>query len=140
MKLDNRGWGLAELLVWCGVLLIFLLIAVFFIIQLSKSLGEAFKDSLKEDKTTISIEENVENASLKYMKDNYKDIGSGTITITIDNLKNGKYLNEKDITYNGAVCNGYALITKKDNKLNSDAYIRCGEYMTVGFQEWRIGA
>ena len=70
MKLDNRGWGLTELLVWCGVLLIFLLIAVFFIVQLSKSLGEAFKDSLKDDKTTISIEETVEKASLNYMKDN----------------------------------------------------------------------
>lgn len=140
MKLDNRGWGLAELLVWCGVLLIFLLIAVFFIIQLSKSLGSVFKATLAENKTTITIEDNVEKASLNYTKDNYNQVGSGTITITIDNLKKGNYLSDKDITYNNIVCDGYALITNKNNKINSDAYIKCGDYMTTGFQDWRIGA
>lgn len=39
MKLNNRGWGLAEMLFFCAIILIALLIAAFLIYSFYKQLG-----------------------------------------------------------------------------------------------------
>lgn len=39
MKLNNRGWGLVEMLFFCALILIALLIAAFLIYSLYKQLG-----------------------------------------------------------------------------------------------------
>lgn len=141
MKLNNRGWGLGQMLVCCGILLFVLLVAVIMIRQLYNSLGYNFKDSLTNISTSSEVENIIENASLKYIADYYKkEIGTGTITITVDNLKKDKYLTNSDINVNGSNCDGYSLVTKDSEGIKADAYITCDGYTTNGFQKWRLGA
>lgn len=142
MKLDNRGWGFGQMLVCCGILLFVLLVAIIMIRQLYYSLGDDFKNSLIDFTTVDEVETTLENVSLKYMSEYYKqDVGTGTITITVDNLRKNKYITNSDISINGNLCDGYILVNKdSNNKLKSDAYITCDGYTTSGFQQWRLGA
>ena len=144
MKLNNQGFSLTQMLLCCGILLFFLLVTIFMIRQLTDSFGDAFKNSLVDPATASDIENRIEEASLKYISEFYKqDIGTGTITITVENLKKNKYLDNSDLYLNkkGNICDGYALVFKDNTgKIETDAYIKCGEYVTDGFQSWRLGA
>ncbi len=145
MKLNNHGWGLREMLLYCGILLLFLCIAVFFIIQASKGLediGESNNAIVEEEVSYSEIEENVKDASLLYVDAYYEEgIKTGTITITTDNLKKFNMLSIDDLIPVGEKnsCNGYSLVKNEDNSLVVSAYIKCSNYETNGYQSWRLG-
>lgn len=126
----------------CAILLIALFLAVFFSMQLMEEFGESFKESITGKVTYATIERNVTNGALSYMEEYYKDeLGNGTITILTDNLVRYDILKESDlVTTEKDICRGYALV-KKNNKEDIDvsAYIKCNDYITKDFQEWRMG-
>ena len=142
MKLNNRGWGLNQMLILCAILLMFLMVAVFFIVQLSDSLGDVFQESIVGGLSYTTVEENIEYATEDYMEKYYEyEIGTGTITVTVDNLL--KYDMIKDINLKPGEeadsCTGYSLVEKKKEKLIINAYIKCSDYETDGYQAWRLG-
>lgn len=142
MKLNNHGWGLNEMLIYCGILLFFLMVAIFFIVQLSNSLGDTFKSSVSGDITYSMVEENIKSATSSYIEKYYKeDIGTGTITVSVDNLLKYDMLSESSIkpTDEKNACKGYALVKKENNELIIDSYIKCDNYETDNYQAWRIG-
>lgn len=142
MKLNNHGWGLNQMLVLCAVLLFFLMIAVFFIIQLSNSLGDVLRDSMVGKVTYAMVEETVENAAKDYIDTYYKEeIGTGTITVTVDNLLKYEMITENDLKPSDETnsCTGYALVKKENGELNVDSYIKCSNYETNNYQAWRLG-
>lgn len=142
MKLNNRGWGLNEMLIYCGILLFFLMIAIFFIIQLSNSLGDKFKSSITGGITYSMVESNVENAAASYIEKYYnEEIGTGTITITVDNLLKYDMLSETSLKpmYENNACNGYALVNKEKDELIIRSYIKCSNYESDDYESWRIG-
>lgn len=141
MKLNNHGWGLRQMLIYCAIIFIAFLFAIYYVSSLTKDLGDAFKNSISDTITYTSIEENMENAAHTYMDKYYKnEIGSGTITITTDNLITHDILNENDfVTSNKDTCNGYVLVKKELNELQYKAYITCSNYETENYQSWRIG-
>lgn len=142
MKLDNKGWGLTQMLVCCGILVLFLVISIVMINRLmnpkAKNLSKNIAYSLKNS----DIENNVEKASLRYFNDYYKqNINWENITITIENLKYRNYLTENDLKTENTKCGGYALIMKNEQeKITAKAYIDCKNYVTTGYQIWRLGA
>ncbi len=142
MKLNNYGWGLNQMLIYCGILLFFLVIAVFFIVQLSNSLGDAIKSSFSENITYQTVEQNIENATYSYMEKYYQEeIGTGTITVTAQNLIKYNILTEELLkpTEEKVSCNGYALVKKENDVLVVSPYINCNNYTTEGYQSWRLG-
>lgn len=142
MKLDNHGWGLNQMLVWCAVLLFFLFIAIFCIVQLSNGLGDTIKNSVTNDVTYSMVEENIENASYLYMEKYYQeDLGTGTITITTDNLLKYNMIQSYALkpTDEDNACKGYSLVKKENDDFVISAYISCSKYETTGYQSWRLG-
>jgi len=142
MKLNNHGWGLNEMLIYCGILLFFLMIAIFFIIQLSNSLGDTFKNSITGGITYSMVEENVCNATFGYIEKYYnEEIGTGTITVSVDNLLKYDMLSKASLKPmdEDNYCNGYALVKNLNDELVIDSYIKCDNYETDNYQAWRIG-
>lgn len=138
MKLNNHGWGLNEMLIYCAILLFFLILAIFSIVQLSKSLG----DSLFSDLTYSMVEDNVKEATLLYIEEYYEyEIGAGTITVTTDNLLKYGVIEKSKLkpSEEKESCKGYALVKKQNNELDITSYIKCNKYVTSGYQSWRLG-
>ena len=142
VKLDNHGWGLNQMLIWCAILFFFLFLAIFSIIQLSKGLGDSLKESITDKITYSMVEENVENATYMYMEKYYQEeIGSGTITVTTDNLIKYDMIHNSSLkpTDENTACRGYALVKKENGSLDISSYISCSDYETKGYQSWRLG-
>lgn len=113
MKLNKKGWGLNTLLIIGSCLLIFLLIAAYYIYALYSSLGISNGNIYKE------LEARLELAAENYdSKEN----------ISLEKLRELGYIKElKD--NNNDDCNGYVIYNKKEYK----AYIDCKYYTTKGY-------
>ena len=133
---NKNGWGFSSYIIGSSILLIALLVATFLVIRLYSSLrginGNSYED----------IERILENASLSYINDYYqKEINTGVVTISSTKLLKKELIKASDLieTENADKCIGYSLIRKNENnELTSNAYIKCSDYETKGFQGWRI--
>ncbi len=125
--MNNKGWGLSDMLVLCAILVFALLVAVIVYYN-------TFGDSFIEDKPTISasdyagLELKAENAAYSYVNDNSLTT-EDTIKVSISKLIDEGYL-EKLNDSNNVRCTGYVLYDGKDY----NAYIKCGSnYKTSGY-------
>lgn len=126
MKLDNRGWGLKEMIFLSCGLLIALLVSLFFISKLFKSL-----DYKGESYSYFNLETDLENAAIRYKNDNDLII-NGSYKISYSTLKSEGYAKPlKD--ENGDPCGGYVIISNNNGLLNYEAYISCNDYVTEGY-------
>lgn len=142
MKLNNHGWSLQQMILCCAVIMIAFFFVIFFSQQLMNQFGETFKESVTGKVTYATIERNLEEGARTYINEYYEEeIGRGTITVLKENLIEYAILKENDfITAEQDVCDGYALIRKNNNDtLRIEPYIKCQNYITEDFQEWRIG-
>lgn len=145
MKLNNKGWGLSDMIICSAILIIALFFIVFYAFQFTKEkkveTTKPTSDPVQETITYPTIENSIREASLNYMdKYYYDDIGSGVITIPVSNLLYNHLLEESDlITSDKDTCDGYALVYKKNQDYEVEAYIKCAHYTTKEFQDWRIG-
>ena len=142
MKLNKHGLGLKYLILYSAIFIIAILFIVFFSKQASEGLGDVFKSSIKGNVTYATIENNISEAALSYMKKYYKEeVGLGTITVTTDNLLKYQMINEIDlVTSENDNCKGYVLVKKNgDETLSTESYIQCKNYETKNYQSWRIG-
>lgn len=142
MKLNNHGWGLKQMIVYSAILLMALFITVFFSMQLTAAFNEPFQKSTLRNVTYSMIEENIVMATSSYMEKYYdSEIGSGTITVKTDNLILYGVLKEEDlVTSTKDICKGYSLVRKNiESGLKIDAYIKCSNYETSNYQNWRMG-
>lgn len=141
MKLNNHGWGLNEMLILMAVLLSFLLVAIFFVIQLSNALGDTFQ-TMHGKVTYTDVEDTIKAAATSYINEFYEyEIGSGTITVTTENLIKYEILDASKLkpTDEKSSCKGYVLVSKDKEALLFAPYITCDNYETKGYQSWRLG-
>ena len=124
--LNKHGWGIKEMLVLSGILVLFLIIAIYYIYTLysdfDKELGNNYYVSMEEDlKSRASI----------YLDDYYEnELTSKDIVISRNVLK----MYDLDMTLkdkNGNLCSGYVVANKDRIK----AYISCEEYVTSGYEK-----
>ena len=146
MKLNNNGWGLSEMIVFSAILIIALFFVVFYSFQFKKEdtiepTKQTTNESIQESITYPTIENKIREATRTYMQKYYDGIISGEITIPTSNLIYNHLLEENDLkTSDKDTCDGYALVYKKENQdYEIEAYIKCNNYKTNEFQDWRIG-
>lgn len=141
MKLNNHGLGLKYLILYSVIIIMAIFFIVVFSRQASDGFGDIFKESLKGNVTYTTIETNMSEKTLAYMKKYYKEeVGLGTITVTTDNLLKYQMLNEIDlITSEKDTCQGYALVKKNNGTLQAESFIKCNHYETKNYQSWRMG-
>lgn len=133
MNLNNHGWSLKEMIIYCGIMLAFLLVAIFFIIRLYSGLNS----SGVTDKSPIvsysysEIEAFVLEAGLDYYNE-YYDKAENTV-ITTAKLKKHGYLSSDKLKAEGETksCSGYVEVIEG----SAQSYIKCGAYMTMGYEE-----
>lgn len=132
IMLNKHGWGLKEMLVLSGILLLFLIIAIYYISTLYQDLDlEATSDYYYD------LEQDLENSVSVYLRDYYDgNLGADEITITRSTLR--AYDLDVDLEdQNHHVCSGYAVASKTHGVETIEAYISCPNYTTNGYESWR---
>lgn len=115
-----------------GILLVFLVIAIYYIISLYNN----FDEEVQVTDYTL-LEERLEKQALIYLNDYYDEILTNEdITITRSILKsyNLDIILEDN---NGNSCSGYVMAHKTYGEIYTTAYISCDNYVTEGYEEWR---
>lgn len=147
MKLDNRGWGLREMLIYSSILLIFLLIAAFRIstlyndVESTKHDDEIEETDLKDNKDVYDLqyyydyEDEMVEATRTYLSN--PDYNAPHISdelklnlLTLIDLDLINRLYDKNST---ASCEGYIMVTLVDGKQAIQPYLLCRDYVTKGY-------
>lgn len=131
MKLNNRGWGLREMLVLSAILIFFFCVAIYFIYLFYSSFSNSFNNEEKEIDMTIyeTYEQILYDAGENYLEniDDFKDS-----IINMSTLINEGYMKEIYDPETENECNGYIKVLDVENK-EMDEYIKCDNYETVGY-------
>ena len=158
MKLDNRGWGLREMLIYSSILLIFLLIAAFRISALyddvknnsTHSDSSSSQSSLNNNSDNNDDKENSnvkDKYDLQYYYDYEDDMVEATqeylhlydVLITSDTKLDIATLIDLDLLDklydkgSTARCEGYVLITIENSRYAIKPYLACLDYITKGY-------
>lgn len=135
MKLNNRGWGIKEMLLLSAVLIFFFGVAIYFIYMLYSSLDLGLNDDSNyiEIRQYEAIEEKIEEDALDYLlnEDYYVNVGD---KILLNELIKEGYI---DFIYDpntDGLCEGYVVVKSIENSV-VDAFIKCDEYETNGYEE-----
>lgn len=132
MQLNKNGWGLREMIVLSGFLLLFLIVAIYYIFELYNSF-----DKEVTVKTYYDMEEKLEEQARIYLNDYYEaNLTSEEITISRNVLRNYN-LDVNLVDNDGNACSGYVVAYKTKGVTYVDAYIKCNDYTTQGYEDWR---
>ena len=160
--MNNKGWGLAEMLILCSVLVIALLLASFYIRSLGRTINGKIEhnntvnaeQSNKED-NTLDTEENSTNSnnnevytrienkmellSQRYIYDMYSnEVDETTIIVDMKHLLEQDFEKELENMIDNYSCKGYSKVYKVETIIYYDAYIDCDEYTTKGFEDFYV--
>lgn len=160
--MNNKGWGLAEMLILCSILIISLLMTSFYIRSLGKTISgqkehnntinveHTNKDEIvsennqnntnsNNDIIYINIENKIELLSQRYIYNMYNNqIDETTIIVDMKHLLEQDYEKELKNLIDTYSCNGYSKVYKADEIIYYDSYINCDEYTTIGFEEFYV--
>ena len=130
--LNKHGWGLNEMLVISDILILFLIIAIYYIFTLYQEMGREVTTTHYHD-----LENDLEDSARVYVEDYYDGtLNSDGITITRSILR----LYDLDVTLrddDGNVCSGYVIASRTQGEDYYQAYISCPNYTTDSYEDWR---
>lgn len=128
IRLNKNGWGLMQMLLISGILLILLLFAAYYIYVFYTKL-DVFSGS-----QYATLESKLQVAAIKYVLDNDKEDNLQSVSYEL--LEKSGYIS--NFTDNNDVsCNGYVIIGDNDYK----TFIKCENYKTNGYKdtyEWKV--
>jgi len=161
--MNNKGWGLQAMILWCAVLGILLIVAT---VTINSSINNLYngngkysngssvikKEEVEEDKETEKEEPKEEekddkdyldyldimvDASKKYIEKNYKDdyANADHLKLSTKMLINNDYMERiVDPNNSSLECVGYIAVENVNNELIYEPYLKCGDnYETEGF-------
>ena len=126
---NKNGWGLNEMLVFCAIIIAFLILTVILINQLYSGLEKNEKQEEKTNYTYKEVEENLKLAAKNY----YKKHKDEEIEIVLsEDLLLEKYITEEQLTPTKEQfpCAGYVEI---EDVVKYNSYISCDNYETEGY-------
>ncbi|MBQ7137318.1 MAG: hypothetical protein IJO43_05015 [Bacilli bacterium] len=154
--MNNKGWGLAEMLILCSILVVSLLLASFYI----RSLGRSIKGQNEHNNTTVNVEHSnkeenntnsnnnevytrienkIELLSQRYIYNMYNNqIDETTIIVDMQHLLEQDNEKELDDMVDNYSCKGYSKVYKVETIIYYDSYIDCDEYTTTGFESFYV--
>ena len=143
MGLNNKGWGLSELLIGIAIIIAFLLIAVFFSLRLNSMLNDISNNDNNKDKTYVDDSYYVNKisdmviATDNYLKDNNLELEIGSyIKVDLASLIQLNYIKEDIKDYKSNIpCKGYTMSTKDSNGIvDIKGFLSCDNYVTKGYE------
>ena len=163
MKLGNRGWTVQKLVIYGSIIVLFLLISIFYINRLSGEFGNTFNNNRPNNNnnnqninnngnhggsepnpirpTYEEMKNTLNNAARRYIEKYYDgDIGIDTIVINIANLVREGFAEQPKDTKDNQNCRGYVLVRNNAaGIMEANTFLRCSNYISEGYQGWRIG-
>lgn len=157
--MDNKGWGLSEMLFCLCILAIAFSVAIVMINRnindFNENIGGNNKEEneklpnkddnkeeqpvIKEYKTYTEIENAMINSAKQYQEKNYGEtlLEGDKISVTVKSLVNNNYLTKITDPNNETIeCSGYVTFIKENNKIEYNAYLKCKDkYVTEGYLE-----
>ena len=128
--LNKHGWSLREMLILSGILIVFLFIAIYYILIMYKDLDLNITNNYYDN-----LESRLEENATVYLEDYYEgDLSSEGFKITRGMLRSYDLdieLRDKD----GHVCAGYVVARRTHGEDDIKAYISCPDYTTEGFED-----
>lgn len=124
---NKNGWGLNEMIIFCAIIVGFLILVVILVNNLYKGLQNDTSVPTKKSYTYSEVENNLKNAAKKY-HNLYEDIE----LIEANDLLIENLINDDKLTPLGekSPCDGYVIV-ETANVLKS--YISCEKYETKGY-------
>lgn len=160
MKLNNKGFGMKESLIYLCVLLLILLVASCSVSSFYDTLEETRNDDYQdsylfdvnedEDDSDVVIDDEesfivvdydyyrakedvLASSAIRYARD--KGMIDVSNTIYMDELVKTGYMDNKIVDYvSGKTCTGYANVSYVDGVYDADGYLLCTNYKTEGFR------
>jgi len=157
MKLNNKGWGMREMIIYMCILAFLLLLAAYMINSLYNNVSTNYNNNNvvtestntlieKEDNNTQPVTENtinydyyhnletkLYNATLNYLNDYQTDLEHDILNITSDDLIGLNYIEELYNDNSSSKCSGFSNVYKENDEYVIKSYINCGEYVTEGY-------
>ena len=130
--MNNGGWGLRIMLVFCAIISLFFLFSTNVV---GKALDQFIsKKEIKEEITYFDLEFKMKNSAKKYIKNTYTDIENDTkIPVKLSTLINYYYLAPIKDIYTEEACNGYVMYIKEEDDIKYKPYLKCSGYKTNGY-------
>lgn len=134
--MDNKGWGLREMIGLCAILIGALLIVVILVVTNFFGLLEPKNingSQIDQTRTYNSMELQIIDASKKYIKklDSNEPLDDYPLYISVKFLQDEKLLdNLYDIKDDGIECSGYIKISKMED-FRYEPYMKCGKNYTT---------
>lgn len=144
--LNNKGWGLRMMIILTCVIIVFLLIASYFVVSLYGELNDninAVNNSVNKEVTLTEQQKNyyvqnetlLNNSAIYYINTSSFDIREVTYKIKLSELVNlGQIKNIYDVVDN-SLCEGYTLINYEVDHYVGTSYIKCKNYTTEGYED-----
>ena len=138
MKLNNKGWGLPELLIGIAIIITFLLIAVFYSLRLNRYLQNGLNNNVQEEINEdyyILKTNDIMDAAYRYINEENVVLERGVNTrISLTTLINKGYIGKIYDSKSKNACIGYAIATEDVSKITDlKAYIKCDNYVSKGY-------
>ena len=157
MKLDNRGWGLREMIIYSSALLMCLLLSAFLINMLYNDVGNPSSGNSSETKTNndekkdvieekndkldnkidlnyyYAYEDRLVDAAAIYLKKYPIEFVDNSIKITVDTLESSNLINKLQDISTRNICSGYVTIKMVEDEYDIKPYISCDSYITKGY-------
>lgn len=132
MRLNNRGWGLREMLSLSAILIFFFCLAIYFIYLMYSSLELDLNSSeYVELKQYEALEGKLEESTKEYLEDLNFSYNS-EIIIYANDLASAEYIDKIKDPNTNELCDAYV---KVDGISNIKAYMKCDKYTTEGYEE-----
>lgn len=142
IKLNNRGWGLQVMMIFVLILMIALVVIAVLVNQTFSDIVGPVKDPIvnpgNDDVSYKDLEKKLLNAVKKYQEIHYSDISSldgDMITVSLDKLKKEELIGEIEDIKTSKPCSGYGTFGLKNEKLVHNAYLKCDNYKTSGYND-----
>lgn len=148
MKLNNKGWGLRDMIIYTSVILLFFFLACYFIGIMYNDFDEDYYkndnqqdvvEDVTEDEVVIDysyyydLEEDFENGFRQYLNDMSYDVTSDIYSIKLNKLVEEGYLNRVYDYVDNSVCDGYANAIGEGFDYKINTYLMCSNYTTEGY-------
>lgn len=158
MKLNNKGWGFRDMLVYSGILLFFFILATIYISTLYNNINSDISNNVSDSNTIVKDEVNdevdneiidkeveidysyyhnkemeIEKAVYTYLLNNNIIIVSNIINISLDDLINQGYIDPINDYVTNEKCTGYVNVIGEGTDYDIREYIKCSNYTTEGY-------
>lgn len=156
MKLNNRGWGYRDMIIYGCIILLFLLLAAYNInylydgINATSNVNNTYNNEQQSDIEEITnnnpqevivdytyyqnAELKIKNATLTYLNDYNYELSEQILNTSLDTLIDFGYISKIYDQSGNYICTGYSnSYLGEDGEYVIKAYVNCNNYITEGY-------